>query len=556
MKGSPLKRSSYRKSTLQAERQSKLPHTVAEVLKQHVVLEVECIDRMYLNVIVGRLQILEGALRFIRQQRKAQVLSTNAVEPMTRAFVEAIEQFIQQHQIPLVTFEKGQRKDDVAARLREKFPHREGVVFVGKAQEKCTVYRTEKRHNPRNNTRYAWIVKSTALVNHYYFYCVDEDFGPFFLKFCSYFPYNAKLCLNGHEYAKHQLERENISYQALDNGIHSCAIPKRLQAICDSLSADKIDGLLRKWLRRLPHPFPARDRQAGYRYQVSILQIELSLTQVLDRPVSGRIFFEEVIRENLDIGRPKQVQLIFDRWVTKATPSTFRTRVITDGVIPSLHIDYKGTRIKQYHKEGQALRTETTINNARDFYIGKSLRNLPALRKIGFHANRRLLQTESITHDCILAEETFQQLNRPRMVDQQRASALRYADPMVQAIWNALLVFGLLPTGFSNRDLRNNLAALRGQPLDHFTQGRMTYQLRRLRLHGLIERIPKTHRYRLTDFGFRVAVFCTRTYARILRPGLGLALPATSSLPCPLRRSFDKLEQEINSWVDHAKLAA
>ncbi|MBV8523389.1 MAG: hypothetical protein JOY71_14910 [Acetobacteraceae bacterium] len=117
------------------------------------------------------------------------------------------------------------------------------------------------------------------------------------------------------------------------------------------------------------------------------------------RPVSGRIFFEDVIRENLDIGRPKQVQLIFDRGVTKSTPGSFRTRVISDGVIPSLHIDYKGTRIKQYHKEGQALRTETTINNTRDFYIGKSLRNLPALRQIGFQANRRLLQTQRITHD-------------------------------------------------------------------------------------------------------------------------------------------------------------
>lgn len=556
MNRTTVRRSPGHKGTPQAEPKSKLPQTVADVLNRHTVLQVESIDRMYLNVLVRRLQILEGALRFIRQQRKSQVLSTNAIEPMTRAFVQRIEQFLKDNQIPLVTFEKGQRKDQVAAELRAKFPLREGVVFVGKAQEKCTLYRTEKRHNPKKNTSYAWIVKSTALVNHYYFYCVDENFGPFFLKFCSYFPYNAKLCLNGHEYAKRQLERAKIPYQALDNGIQSCANPKRLQAICDSLSADKIDALLRKWLRRLPHPFPARDRQAGYRYQISILQIELSLTQVLDRPVSGRIFFEEVIRENLDIGRPKQVQLIFDRGVTKTTPGRFRTRVITDGVIPSLHIDYKGTRIKQYHKEGQALRTETTINNTRDFYIGKSLANLPALRKIGFQANRRLLETESITHDCLLAEETFQQLNCPRMVHGQRVSALRFADPMVQAIWNALLVFDLLPTGFSNRDLRSNLAALRGQPADQFTPGRMTYQLRRLRLHGLIQRIPNTHRYQLTDFGFRVAIFCTRTYARILRPGLGLVLPTTSSLPCPLRRSFDKLQQEINSWVDRAKLAA
>lgn len=556
MSGTTVRRSPGRKGTPQAEPKSKLPHTVAEVLGHHVVLEVESIDRMYLNVIVGRLQILEGALHFIRHQRKAKVLSTAMVEPMTRAFIQAMESFAQQHDLPLVSFEKGRRKDQVAAEFRAKYPHRDGVVFIGKAQEKCTVYRTEKRHNPKTHTSYAWMVKTTALVNHYYFYCVDENFGPFFLKFCSYFPYNAKLCLNGHEYAKRQLDREEIDYQALDNGIQACARPQRLQAICDSLSAEKIDALLRKWLRRLPHPFSASDRRAGYRYQISILQIELSLTQVLDRPVSGRIFFEDVIRENLDIGRPKQIQLIFDRGVTKATPGSFRTRVITDGVIPSLHLDYKGTRIKQYHKAGQALRTETTINNARDFYIGKSLRNLPALCNIGFQANRRLLETQRITHDCILAEETFQQLNRPRIVNEQRASALRFADPMVQALWNALLVFDLLPNGFSNRDLRTNLAALRGQSIAEFTPGRMTYQLRRLRLHGLIERIPKTHRYRLTPFGFRVAVFCTRTYNRILRPGIGLILPATSSAPTALRRSFDKLEQQVNSWVEQAKLAA
>ena len=225
----------------------------------------------------------------------------------------------------------------------------------------------------------------------------------------------------------------------------------------DDLSAAKIDTLLRKWLRRLPHPFAARDRQARNRYDLSILQIELSLTQVLDRPLTGRVFFEEVIRENLDIGRPKQVQLIFGRWVTKDTPGLFRTRVITDGVVPSLHVNYKGTRIKQYHKEGRALRTETTINNTWDLNIGKRLHNLPQSRQIGFQANRRLLEVEKLSHDCILAEEAFQQINRPRQVTTQRASALRFADPKVQSLWNALLLFSLLPNGFSNRELREHL---------------------------------------------------------------------------------------------------
>ena len=556
MNGTTVKRSPGRKGTPQAEPKAKLPQSVADVLQNHVVLEVESIDRMYLNAIVPRLQISEGAASFIRHQKKAQVASTNAVEPMTRAFVQGIEQFVAEHGIPMVQFLKGQRKEDLAAEIRTRRPVTDGVVLVGKAQEKCTVYRTEKRHNPKTQRAYAWIVKSTALVNHYYFYCVDENFGPFFLKFCSYFPYNAKLCLNGHEYAKRQLERAGMDYQALDNGIRRCADPQRLQQICDSLSAAKIDALLRKWLARLPHPYPAADRAAGYRYQLSIWQIELSLTQVLDRPVSGRIFFEQVIRENLDLGRPKQVQLIFDRKVTKTTPGSFRTRVITDGVIPSLHIDYKATRIKQYHKEGQALRTETTINNTRDFYLGKSLHNLPALRQIGFQTNRRVLQVQTITQDSMVAEETLQQLQRARIVEGQRVSALRIADPTVQALWNAVLMFDLLPAGFSNRQLRTYLAQLLGRPEEHLTQGCMSYHLRRLRLHGLIQRIPKSHRYRLTDFGLRTTVFCTRAYTHIFRHGIGMVLPTTSPVANPMRRCFDKLNQEIAIWVDQAKMVA
>src|SRR6201987_4042307 len=479
-----------------------LPQTVAEVLSKHVVLEVESIDRMYLNVCVPQLQAVDGTLKFIRIHRGHKVASTHMVEPITRQFVGSIEQFAKDNRIPLITFEKGQRKDDFAKQQRKKFQRPEGVVFIGKAQEKCRVYRTGKRRNPQTKRTYPWIVKSTTLVNHYYFYCIDEDFGPFFLKFCSYFPYNAKLCFNGHEYLKRQLEQRRIAYQALENGILSCKDPQQLQLLCDRLTEGKIDPLLRKGVGRPPHPSPNQDRQPGCRYQLSILQLELSLTQVLDQPVSGRIFFEEVIRENLDIGRPKQVQLIFDRLVTKATPGPFPTRVITDGVVPSLHIDYKGTRIKQYHKEGRALRTETTINNTYDFYIGKNLRNLPTLRHIGFQANRRLLQVQRISHDCILAEEAFQKINRPIQLASQRTSALRFADPQVQALWRALLLFQLLPTGFSNRSLRQHFACLLGQPPQSLSQGQMTYQLRRLRLHGIIERIPQTHRYRITNYGF------------------------------------------------------
>ena len=453
-------------------------------------------------------------------------------------------------------FRKGQRKDEVAKERMAKFAQEEGIVFVGKAQEKATVFRTEKRRNAQTGQSYPWIVQSPAMVNHYYFYGVDRDFGPFFLKFCSYFPYNGKLYLNGHEYAKRQLMRKKIAYEALDNGVRSCSEVEKLQQICDGLTAEKIDTFFRKWLRRLPHPFSPADRRAGYRYALSMLQVEFSLTQVLDRPVHGRQFFEEVIRENIDLGRPDHVQLLFDRKIMRTTPGLFRTGIITEGVTPALYVQYKNTRIKQYHKEGQALRTETTINNTWDFRIGKRIHNLPALREIGFQANRRLLNTERITHDCIMAEDAFQKLNRPVHLDAQRASALRFADSKVQALWNALLVFRLLPKGFSNAQLRIHLAELLGKTPTEITPGAMTYQLRRLRLHGLIQRIPKTHRYQVTDLGFRAGLFFSKVYSRILRPGIAFVLPEIVAIDSKLRRAFRNVNLEVEIWIENAKLAA
>jgi len=533
-----------------------VPRTVAEVIRRHITLEVEGIDRMYLNVYQPRLQCEGQVAAFFRRHRGHTFASSALMDPMSKAFIAAVESFTRQQQIPLVPFAKGQRKEDVALEYRARFRGTEGVLFVGKAQEKTAVFRTEKRKNPKTGQAYPWIVRSTAMVNHFYFYALDEDFGPFFLKFCTYFPYNAKLCINGHEYVKRQLAKEGIAFEALDNGVLSCADPKRLRQLCDGLSAAKIDALLRKWLARLPHPFTAQDRKAGYRYEVSILQAEFSLTQVLDRPLTGRVFFEEVIRENLDIGRPDQVQLIFGRRVTSQTPGRFRTRVLTEGVTPSLHVDYKRSRIKQYHKEGRALRTETTINDARDFRIGKRLKNLPALRQIGFQANRRLLDVQRISQDCALGEEAFRRVNEPAEVNGQRASALRFADAAVQALLAALLVFRLLPRGFSNRDLREHWAPLLGKAPEALSPGQMTYHLRRLRLHGLIERLRGTHRYRVTDRGWRTALFWTRVYNRVLRPGLAQVIPEEAQEDSTLRRQFDRLDQAISRWMEEQRVPA
>ena len=516
--------------------------TAADVLSGHVTLQVESIDRMYLNLYVPQLQRELGVVGFFKGHRGMPFASGAVMEPITRAFVASVHRFADEHGIDFVAFKPGQRKDDVALEYLADFDRDEGIMFIGVAQEKTWVWGTRKRRNPETGAVFPWLVREKRVPNQFYFYGVDADFGPFVIKFGSYFPYNGRVILNGHEYAKRQAAKRGVGFVGLDNGFASCTDPRRLQRICDGLTDTKIDRFVRKWLARLPHPYTAADRRAGFRYALSILQAEFSLTQVLDTPRAGRIFFDDVIRHNLDLGRPDRVGLIFDRQIRRRgkrpTPGRFRTRVITEGVTPSLHIDYKHNKIKQYHKLGVALRTETTINDSYDFGIGRGLHNLAALRQVGFAANRRLLDVQQTSHDPFIGTTRLAEVAAPVIVDGDRKTAgLRFGDTVVHALLACLLGFRLHTHGFSNADLRARLADTLGLP--DLGAGRMSYNLRRLRLHGLITRIPGTFRYQITDTGLQTAVAYTLAHDRVLRTGT--ALLADPALPSPLRREYNTL---------------
>ena len=535
-----------------------VPRSVADVLSDHVVFEVDCIDRMYCNVYIPGLQYAGGLVGYVHQQLGLPIASTAPIAKISDRFTAAVHRFARDQQVPWVDFARGQRKDDVMHEYLGRFSVAQGVVFIGRAQEKTAIFRTEKRRNAEGGS-YPWIVKSTGMVNHFYFYCVDEDFGPFFIKFCSYFPYNAKLCFNGNHWAQCQAAKAGIGFTPLDNAFASVDDPAALQQICDRLGPDQIQGLLDKWLKILPSPFTGADRAAGYSYDISVLQAEFSLTQMLDRPVSGRLFFEQVIRDNLDIGRPDQVSIVFDRHLRRRgrrpTPGRFRTRVITAGVTPSLHVDYKHATIKQYHKEGQALRTETTINDTRDFDIGKRLVNLPALREIGFHANRRLLGVQRLDHDPITGTRDLHTLTDPVTTKTgTRVPGLRLGQQRSHALLSALLTFRIQPGGFANRDLRAITAELRGLPPELVSAGQMTYDLRRLRSHGLIEKIAHTNRYQVTDHGLHTAMFLTRVHDRLLPTGL--AHLSDHASPGRLQSAATAYQRAIDNLTNATGLAA
>ena len=533
--------------------------TVAQLLREHVSLSISCVDRLYINGYQPGLQTSGGLCAFLRTRRGAPIASPVMLNKMREAFTEQIKRFTQERDIPIVRFERGQRKDDIAAEHRATFEDEQGILFVGVAQERAWSFKGSKREKAGGKIVHFDFSRQSVFVNQYYFYLKDRFWGPAFIKVCSYFPYSIKLCLNGHEWAKQQLSLEGIGFESLDNGFLCCEDPENLQTICDDLGPSDVLRFYQYWSRRLPWPLTLEDRAAGWEHRLSIWQMETSLTQVFERPVQGRQFFEAVIRENIDLGRPGRVSLVFPTRHNKRTPAPrggYRTRVVTAGVHPSLHVGYKKSDIKQYFKEEHALRTETTINDTKDLRIGKDISHLEEIREKSHTINQKLLEVEQVSQDCVLCQDELDRLQQPTVEQGQRAPALPFGNLRVQALMQALCLLLLLPTGFCNRDLREHVADLLGLSLEQYGPGQMTYDLRRLRLKGLIERSEGRYLYQLTGRGLRTALFYSKVHSRILRPGFAALAPPSIDVPRPLSTALRQVDKEIQKICDSARLEA
>ena len=351
---------------------------------------------------------------------------------------------------------------------------------------------------------------------------------------------------------------QGIAYEALDNGFRSCEDPRTLQRICDRLGPGAVKNFLWRWTRRLPSPFTQADLRAGYTYELAFRQFEISDTRVFDRPQAGRAFFEGVIRDHLDIGRPSSVALIFDRRISSQTPGTFRTKVLTKGVDPEVCCYYRSSRIKQYFKEHRALRTEVVVGNTRDFGIGRRVnaKNWHALRAVGEDANKRLCDAQAVDARPAPDVVTFEKVTRPSDIDGQHAPALRFGDRRVMAVMAAIIGFAHLIAGFDNNQLTTLVSTRLDAP---YTSRQATYDLRRLKRKELIERLPHTNRYQLTPLGRRVAVLFTKTHARVLTPGLAWLdadLPPKIATRSPLAQAWRHLDHTLEQFIAGQLIAA
>jgi len=354
--------------------------------------------------------------------------------------------------------------------------------------------------------------------------------------------------------AKRQATQAGIGFSELSNGFATATDPAALQAICDRLGPATIGVFFERWMSRLPLPLTEADRAAGYWWELSMRQIEVSRTLVFDAPRHARGFFEALVADNLDIGRPDTVELIFHGPRHLGRPPKLdcvpKTKIVTRGTEATVNAFYKNSRIKQYLKNGRALRIETVINSPDDLRCHRRLAHLDELQSKARAVNRRLLDTERVGQGCVLASPAFERIAQPSLAeDGRRAPALRFGDPRVPALAGALCTTMLAVTGITNKSLRALMTGLL-DGIDYSTN-QASYDLARLRVNGLISRIPGRNRYRLTDDGLRFAIFYTKVHDRVLRPLLAPDQPQT---PPPIRKALRTIDIHITETIDRARL--
>ena len=531
--------------------------TAADMVAGHVTLDISCLDRVYLNGYVAKLQTPGGVVYFFHDHRGKPIVSPALFEPIGEKFRRDIKDWAQANGIPLIRFKAGERKADVMAPYLDAAAAagRSQVAAIGCAQEFQLVWTARKRDTDPGMCPQFSFTKEKRRVSVFYVYIWDTTMGSGFIKICTYFPYPVKAWVNGHEWAKRQALAAGIGFTALSNGFASCDDPAGLQDICDRFGPGTVQVWFERWMAQIPLPLDDADRDAGYWWELSMRQIETSRTLVFDDDCHARAFFEALLCENMDLGRPENVELLFRRGQRLGRPTIpppgggFKTKIDRYCDLVTLNVFYKNSRLKQYLKDGVALRIETVINAPGDLGCNRQLRNLPELQAKARAINTRLMETETAGQGTALVSPVIERITRPTLTGEGRkAPALRFGDLRVQALAGAVAAMLFTVTGITNRSLRALMTGLLHRP---YSMNQASYDLSRLARNDLISRVPGRNRYTLTRDGLLFACFYTRVYDHLLRP---LMAPDQPNAPPELAAALDTLDQLVTDHIARARV--
>ena len=517
--------------------------------QQVIRLDYSCFDRILLNAIVQVLQNPASVVGFLKEKRLATQLTPAYFRAISSDYHHFVEGLAEQRQLEIVQPPKDVRREEWVEPFYRGLHGQNGIAVILKSRENARVavsFPSQGNHVELCN-RFVW---------QYYFYLQDQDFGRMFLRICPYFPFNARLCLNGHEWLACRLREEGIGFEQCGNAFRTCADPARLQTLADQFSAAHIEACAHRWLAQLVPFFTDRERRhQGFGYRLFVSQVEYCTNLVFDNRAALDRLHERLLDLNRSIGHPDKIALIFGRRITQHTDAGLKTQILDHDLgQPVIRSEYKSSSIKQYVRDHLVLRTETTSYHTPDLGVNKGVEHLPELRQTMAASNNRYLEVQQDVLETFVDRGQLEQLRQATVSPSgRRTPGLRLDDPRLLAVLQALTCFAFMAGRgrFRTTDLHQAAAEALGKTPETYTLGQLRYDLAKLRGKGLVERIAGTQAYRLPPEGYRIAVLYLKLFHRIYAPltaGTLNPVPWDDRLPPERRAALDRLY----AAVDHA----
>jgi hypothetical protein len=528
---------------------------LCELLGSHVQFQYTALDRIVLNGYIEGLQRPESLVYFFHEVMGIACIEPKSLGERTEDYRAWLRQYAADEDIPLLPAPKGARKEDLVLPYYQRLGQKEGVacILTSMEQGRTFVSYTPRFPAPSGDANYRIISRCRKQFLHYYFYVFDSVMGPMSLRVASYLPFNLTCYLNGHSFLAQELSRQAIPFRKDDNAFLDVADLGALRAAAERLGPELLQERCDYWAARLAPSFNAREQAAihpSYRY--SIGQIELATDVLFKRSAPLRAMFRRAVDLGLLLGGADQATHLFGRRINRRYQGKLQTVLVRrDEGHPVLRSYYQTSFVKQYEKAGRLLRTETCINDTRHLDIGRRLENLPTLVQRMAGTNERYLELQAELLSSTVDTGRLAELAQATFLGKRRIPGIKLHDDRVIRLLDVLLHAGGLIADWTSRDVHARILARHGLGAAEYQLSQLRYDLSKLRAKGLVERIGKTRRYRLTAIGLKLAVLLVKARTRLLGPLYTLATnsnpPPQPRNPSPVEVALRQLDRDLTS---------
>lgn len=531
--------------------------SLADRFAEDVSLEYSLVDRMRVRGHVMNLQTITMLRTYFQRIRGVEWIEQSDLKQATTDFVQFVECFAEQNDVPLITARPGESHVDQAAEYLHRVADQKRAVYcIIKVQEETSSFVS---YVPKQGDPQRKIARGRRRINHYYFFIKDPEFGVGnSIRIASYAPFTVTVCFNGHNFVAQYLTHRNVGFEMRDNLFVSVDDEKVFRRALAALTHKAIERFCDRWVYRCINLFPSNARCEGFRYQWYLDQVERCHNLIFHEGDRLSALFGRLLDTGRAIGQPHVISRLFQRKRLHASRTGGRMQRTRqeDYCLKAWH---KKTYIKQYNKQDVGLRTETSTHDVREFGMKKGLHHLPYLLHCMDNCNKRLLRWQDTIDHTTVSTRFVEKLGQPTVRDNgQRVPGIHLHNPRLYWVLAAVLQFSHVITGFRNRELRTYLQSRFGLSPDEYTAAQLRYDLLKLRGKGWIRKLDGTARYVLTPKGITQGTALAKLN-QCLNGTLGHPAtppPPVDSPQSQIQKHYRQVRQSLEKLLQAFRLAA